>query len=1816
MTDTSDIRAPASLPGSGCHGNTNLENSRVADAPDLDGIDSGYSRQESDDFSGMIAETEAAMREKLSQLTMPDSSALLDDVSNGRNQHCGAEQVSYEPGDDQMLLTTGQPVSSITADSFRSDTCEGGALARSQTPNPTASGTVQVRDPAPTAYQTGPGIPADDKPACNLASSENVPRPSVQENNPRPSVQENNPRHSVQENNPRPSVQENNPRHSVEENVPRPSVEEDNPRPSVQDSNPRPSVEENVPRPSVEKNVPRPSVEANDPHPSVEENVPGPSVEENVPRPSVQENVPRPSVEENVHRPSVEENDPRPSVEEATIAEQRTDNVVRSSSVLEIEKHCTEAVNGVDDMTKAGNQPMFDDGDLDSSPCALTIDEGAVDIDNDSDKQNITESIQENSVCSESDSSSEVLQVNSGSKNGTDTAKYKDIASDVQNIQHETEIMVSSNSDASLGVESEHSGLLEHPFNENIEKLVSKEKECVISEPTMDNVSSTDDSSECLMITNVVSLSEMDVDLPCDRGSASSNHVVSTQENEVSDNQAEDHGIHSAKSSPGQVCSGVTSNNSSRSQTPSDSDKSSVSGSNGKTESSNGRRKRKPPPSKVRKVTDKYIGFGDGADLDNQIEHQDTNNKQFQSSAGKVKPTSKAHSEKNTNLQTNSLSENQSTTDSSNAGNLPVITNAFSLAPSLAPSVVHPVLVKSEPLDEGSYGQFRSKPVPVISRNQVPVLARSVPAPQYRPPWGRGQPLNVHSGRKVGSGPSRAPKLVLSKAKGNPQVVQAMARVGPGSEAPQFPVQVIQMGNVRHSVPLQLMSSANNAIPVQSRASTAGQVISVPVNSAIPVQSGATAGRLLSAPATSTAITIPWVPPINKPLEPGKQVDDCSRLETINVHSVGVTKITDLIARKNPIPTYKAPEPPAGLKNDKRQTFSCYECGDMFYFEKSLDIHMGRCSMKLKYKCEKCNKMIDFTNKCQLLSHLRSHLNIAKTQAVPIHIKSDSIEIKTFYDDIKPNENFEWYKLDTGYVQKEKTCPECRQFLYKTAAEIKAHFQGDGDASGKYSCSNCVVICHSKCGLKAHERIHNIIEMKNLYKDQKLEFIEKSLLTFVCPECGFMKSAANGTATTLTGLQTLEAYFEHVMSCLHFGMFSMLHCSKCKVSLYTESSAMKHIYANMEHYYKCDECPMALKSVKNLETHFKDRHTGFPKAKIIYRCHVCSTLIDDHNFLIKHMKEHYKELSESSKACYCIICGSIVSKDDDMKTHRETHLRLRNHLYCRLCRKASNGYVEIIEHMFDEHLAKNKFFSENQLKLCKVCGLLCHSVQKLNTHVCLQTVLETKVTKPSTVIPRPIMPLPAPERNETNCSEQGNKTKYMCNHCKKEFKSLPQKVHHLRSHYSEKIYICYVCDKSFFSDSKKLKSHQIACAALKKLKEGKPDANVGKLTNFPIGEDYVTDNASEAEYEGEDMEDLEEEISLKPQIFHRTNMPESKVTEYRCEECPLVFTRKSKQEEHMNAEHGLHPCHLCGVMHNSSKSLKRHLMMDHEGKRVHYPCLLCRQKKVDKFFSIKFMLLKHLRSKHKMKSIDESKIVAELPGLPGVPCDSVDMETSSYTSPEGTPEPPIKKLRVEGEDVFKCAKCLFTAEKKSTFKDHIAEHRTPNTFQCYECGLCFSVLPSLRKHLFMVHKVKDFEKYLTENKIEDPAENVDSDDDIEREPVLVDPEPESESEEESANPLECKVCYREFETERQLHGHMRVHGMAFIKKSRRRGQTSPQKVESEEMKANSEGRKCDVMQVARTEGLVMKIKKAPSEQRAVDEESEPKKRKVSENGEN
>lgn len=896
-----------------------------------------------------------------------------------------------------------------------------------------------------------------------------------------------------------------------------------------------------------------------------------------------------------------------------------------------------------------------------------------------------------------------------------------------------------------------------------------------------------------------------------------------------------------------------------------------------------------------------------------------------------------------------------------------------------------------------------------------------------------------------------------------------------------------------------------------------------------------------------------------------EQTPQVKLMSTINIHSVGVPRITDLIARKNPLPAYKPSPVPDHIKDSNNiKIHACYECGDNFYLAKSLQQHLGRSVMWINYKCEHCGNKLTFTNKCQLLSHLRSHLNIEKTQAVAIHIKSDSIEIFSNYDKIVRGKPFEWYKTDSEVVKPQYSftansaatsistgiCGQCKSVFYQKKDLIE-HFEGK--KASHFFCTECPMYLNSSCAMAAHKAFHNLAKIS--VDAGKLSADEWKLIkSLQCPECGMKFWELSSMNTSISSyIQTAVLHLKRV--CFHLSRLTGFECVRCGLLCNGTSGLENHLQAYLEHYFKCELCPMALKSVKSVKAHFYHKHNRAAcseglKAKVIYRCHVCDTLIDDKTFLVQHISMHIEEHKvNTSVSFHCLQCGEMFQQKSHLQKHTNAnHLNVKRQFVCS-CKRKHSSPLKYMMHVLDFNSNCHPIMTPSvETIFCERCGVVCVGKVALQNHTCL-ALKDAVVVGGDKINPDVCSQKSVSDGNNSECNKEKTSKdsptnitsvdlpphlSKKCVVCSVTFTSVDHREKHLRAHQSkDHMYVCINCDYKNAKTYHELRSHEISCSAIQKLNKSRILVGHSKTAN---------------ETDLDEVQLTSMKVSKKQPV---------EVKEYfMCEQCGAMFMRKSQKEDHIKSEHGIHPCHLCGIVYNALSCLKKHLSTAHEGKHVYFYCKICKGHNIDKPFRYKETLIKHLKARHRAKVIDESNIVTKLPGCQVFDKESTPEAHSVKPSSSTSQESPIKKLRVAGEDVFKCAKCSYVSKCKDDFKQHILKHKTSETYQCLECGLCFAVFPALRKHVFIVHKIKDFENYMKENMIKEPAIMEDIDDAIREPPKKEAVSETSSAEEEESSSLECKVCYKQFDTMKNLVAHIRIHGMAFIRKNRRQAKVT------------------------------------------------------------
>jgi len=299
-----------------------------------------------------------------------------------------------------------------------------------------------------------------------------------------------------------------------------------------------------------------------------------------------------------------------------------------------------------------------------------------------------------------------------------------------------------------------------------------------------------------------------------------------------------------------------------------------------------------------------------------------------------------------------------------------------------------------------------------------------------------------------------------------------------------------------------------------------------------------------------------------------------------------------------------------------------------------------------------------------------------------------------------------------------------------------------------------------------------------------------------------------------------------------------------------------------------------------------------------------------------------------------------------------------------------------------------------------------------------------------------------------------------------------------------------------------------------------------------------------------------------------------------CTRCSRTFDSAESLNHHISVVHGSpgwHLCHLCADGFSTSKQLERHVLIRHSGKTESshaYVCALCAESSDNSpvSYAVQGLLTKHLQNVHGIPRI----AAANMARAAAPPIQSTDLanKTEEVQESSSSETEPVKRLFVSGETTcYQCSRCDFSAEDRALFVTHASEHSpaVAGAVQCKECAASFTVASALYRHLRIIHRMDcNIDTYIRENScttswstpensttnnewispaalssctslassggcgkanVRKPATSVKGDDDD--------------------APAECTVCYRVFMSKQLLRAHMRVHGMAFIQRTRR-----------------------------------------------------------------
>ncbi|XP_066103288.1 zinc finger protein 532 isoform X1 [Saccopteryx bilineata] len=650
------------------------------------------------------------------------------------------------------------------------------------------------------------------------------------------------------------------------------------------------------------------------------------------------------------------------------------------------------------------------------------------------------------------------------------------------------------------------------------------------------------------------------------------------------------------------------------------------------------------------------------------------------------------------------------------------------------------------------------------------------------------------------------------------------------------------------------------------------------------------------------------------------------------------------------------------------------------------------------------------------------------------------------------------------------------------------------------TCNHCTknLVFYNKCSLLSHARGH---------KEKGVVMQCSHLILKPVPADQMIVSPTSNTSASSSALPSLVGAGTHTVTKIQSGITGTVITAPTSTPIIPAMPLDEDPSKLCRHSLKCLECNEVFQDETSLATHFQQAaDTSGQKT-----CTICQMLLPNQCSYASHQRIH------QHKSPYtCPECGAICRS-----VHFQTHVT-KNCLHytrrvgfrCVHCNVVYSDVAALKSHIQGSHC--EVFYK------CPICPMAFKSAPSTHSHAYTQhpgiKIGEAKII-------------------------------YKCSMCDTVFTLQTLLYRHFDQHIENQKVSVFKCpDCSLLYAQKQLMMDHIKSmhGTLKSI-EGPPNLGI----NLPLSIKAATQNSANQNKEDTRSMNGKEKLEKKsPSPVKKSLEPKTVASPgWTCWECDRLFTQRDVYISHMRKEHGKqmkkHPCRQCEKSFSSSHSLCRHNRIKHKGIRKVYTCSHCPDSR--RTFTKRLMLEKHIQLMHGIKDPDLKEMTeaaheedTEMKEDTKVPSPKRKLEEPvlEFRPPRGAITQPLKKLKINVFKVHKCAVCGFTTENLLQFHEHIPQHRSDgSSYQCRECGLCYTSHVSLSRHLFIVHKLKEPPPMAQQN---GAGEENQQDK----------PSPEHEAADGAAADRKCKVCAKTFETEAALNAHMRTHGMAFIKSKR------------------------------------------------------------------
>ncbi|GIY79857.1 zinc finger protein 532 [Caerostris extrusa] len=641
----------------------------------------------------------------------------------------------------------------------------------------------------------------------------------------------------------------------------------------------------------------------------------------------------------------------------------------------------------------------------------------------------------------------------------------------------------------------------------------------------------------------------------------------------------------------------------------------------------------------------------------------------------------------------------------------------------------------------------------------------------------------------------------------------------------------------------------------------------------------------------------------------------------------------------NALPAYTPNSPPSSI-DANFEVHCCSDCGDTFAMKSSLNFHLERRSVLIKFPCETCKSVRIFYNRCTLKSHIRTHtdknepssIEMAVVNPLPrvfmdglqtefVNILDDELNSMDDSNEMTPTALLEFsLKEDDSSVtlMKEKSaksskikCSDCNE-EFESAEGRKEHLtNGEKVPVLASQCNKCGMLCPSKCSLKAHQRLHLQVS------------------PYICPECG----------------ESPDAYWinfsHHVkFKCFHFARGIGYKCPICKKVSPNQDTLLKHLEVHTEKYLKCESCPRAYITAVAFDDHIKEFHLGrTAKYATIFKCSLCDIVFLGNEENLAHRSSHMKE-QYCEYVFNCMQCGKAMENKVQLLEHiKSTHPKIYQHIVSNDTKKKDTlsavGY-------------KGKFE-------CILCNCKFNNFQGYSVHL---------------------------SRSHVNMNQP-------CNYCFMIIGNRKEMITHGKKHLVKGNVVCLLCNNMKCSDERRLDVHlskghtdKLQCGSVCPICTELMPTSFAALNHLRVEHYLIASSTNQmTEKNVSNSENTDAELQEHLKTTHDVDSQTQQNVVLTSDENKESRSKKQRIEENV--------CAKCNFESSDRETFKKHLL-SHKTNKSTFQCQEC-----GLCFVVEPALVKHLRIIHK---INDAKKYIENEGTNFMPDCNKTAEVNSCDS--------------------------------------------------------------------------------------------------------------------------------------------------------------------------------------------------------------------------